>query len=100
MTDYTPRHTDKPKHIIGSKRNKRRADLEEQRNADAVSLLTKTADDVSAATNPSEWPVVPNHRAVMLKLRVSDLEKAKDYIDSEIEILNREIAVLSKGDSK
>ncbi len=97
--EYTPRYSDKPKHRIGT-RLKRQAELSELRNAEAVKTLTEVAEHVSTDTDPNGWPVVPNHRAVMLKLRVSDLEKAKAYIDGEIELLEREIATLGKGDAK
>ena len=88
---YTPRHAAaEPKHkrpYLGTRRARREAELAERDSSVAArSLIGKHA-------------ALPNHKAVMLELRISDLNKAKDYIDGEIEMLQRELSLAGR-DSK
>ena len=91
MTDntYTPRHSGTPKHLSRglnaprpmSRRARREARLAEERATLAAQSLAL----------PERAPVTDGSD-LFLKLRISDLEKAKEYIDSEIAYLKRELS--------
>ena len=91
MTDntYTPRHSGTPKHLSrglnaprpGSRRARREAQLAEERATLAAQSLAL----------PERAPQAQSAE-LFTRLRISDLEKAKEYIDSEIAYLKRELS--------